>query len=102
MKQSELLDTLTNVQKTNTTNKPLFEREQLPGSPFWLIGNSEQGYNITMGKYKITQEPFKAETIPDALILAYRWLDNNQWDVVLTIALCAITDIENQKSKRKI
>jgi hypothetical protein len=88
MKQNELLATQMNVAETPTNSKPLFHKEQIENSPFWIIGNEEKGFNITMGKYKITQEP--QSTPLDALI----WLEENKWDVILTVALCAYTDMK--------
>lgn len=105
MKQSELLDTQMNAensQPSNSQSGKLLEREQLPNTPFWLImDNEKHEANITMGKYKITHEPLKAEHMADAFTLAYRYLDTNKWDVVLTMALCATTDILYNTKKNK-
>jgi protein-disulfide isomerase-like protein with CxxC motif len=87
MKQTELLTTQLNAEETKADSKTLYKREQIENSPFWIIGNKEKGYNITMGKYKITQEPLPSEL--DARI----WLEEHKWDVTLTIALCAYTDM---------
>jgi hypothetical protein len=96
MKQQELLQQQTGAEKQNTPSKPLYEREQIENSPFWIIGNEEEGFNITMGKYKITQEPVKTKL--DALL----WLEAHKWDVVLTVALCAYTDMKySQKDTNK-
>lgn len=95
MKNQELLRLQTGAEESNTPSKPLYEREQIENSPFWIIGNEEEGYNITMGKYKITQEPLKTKL--DAII----WLEKHKWDVVLTVALCAITDINYMTEKQK-
>lgn len=88
MKQQELLHIQTNAEETNTDSKPLWDREQIENSPFWIVGNKEQGYNITMGRYKITHE-----TLPTPLD-ARLWLEKNKWDVILTVALCAYTDMK--------
>lgn len=85
-----------------TTSTPNWEREQLQNTPFWIVGNNEQGYNIIMGKWKITQEPIfpnpeALNHIESIIYEAERWLYNNQWNVTLSMIICAITDTNNQK-----
>lgn len=98
MNQQELLSTQNSADQTHTnkqdSSKPIHERVQLPGTPFWIVGNQETGYHLTMGKYKLTQEPFK--TKDDVQI----WLLENQWNVTLSVALCAASDINEQEYKK--
>lgn len=121
MKQQELLRTQTGAEENQSkesspSNQPLYERYQIPSSPLWIVGNKEQGYNITMGKYKITQTELREDWLTTAtawmkeeeynreakiIHAAEVWLTMHQWDVVLTIALCAITDINGQKDTNK-
>lgn len=91
MTQREILADLTETEVK--PSKPLFEREQIPNTPFWIIGNPEVGYHITMGRYKITYSEMHADDIIQAMTIAKGWLENNKWDVILTVALCAITDV---------
>lgn len=96
MKQHELLATQNNIEKKNTSNNDSsnYTRQQLNGTPFWIIGNEEEGYKLTMGKYKISNTMATPEDIET-------WMITHQWDVVLSIALCAYTDLENQKNTKK-
>lgn len=82
-------------------SKPLYEREQIINSPFWVIGNPDEGYHITMGKYKITLEALPGTCLQDGVIMAIKYLDDHKWDVTLTIALCAITDVTYKDDFKK-
>lgn len=104
---SELLQLQTNAEKTNTNkdSSPLIEREQIPNTPFWIIGNKDDGYHIIMGKYRITNEILDLTRYLEhgngepeihlALTEAQTWLENNQWNVILSMALIAITETPN-------
>jgi hypothetical protein len=85
----------------HTDNKPLWDRKAIENTPFWLIGNTDQGYNITMGKYKLTQNAILGDNIDQAMQEANAWLEQNKWDVILTICLCAITDVTYKDEKKK-
>lgn len=103
MKHQELLNIQTNADETNADNKKLISREQIPNSPFWMIYYPEEKQlQITMGKYLITPAPIEAEDIITAINKAQYHLENNKWDIMLTVALCAITDILSQRDKNKI
>lgn len=95
MTQQELLATQNNIDEknTNNNNSSNYTRQQLDGTPFWIIGNNEEGYKLTMGKYKISNTMATPEEVET-------WLLIHQWDVVLSVALCAYTDLENQKNTK--
>jgi hypothetical protein len=91
MKQQELLQEQTGGENDHTKQQSgkLWDREQIEHSPFWIVGNKEQGYHITMGKYRLTLENEPLPTALDARI----WLETHKWDVILSVALCAYTDM---------
>lgn len=93
MTQKEKLETLTGEKFPDPTPQEQ-QRIQIPGTPFWAIGNKEKGYNLIMGKYKLT-----SETITD-LEKLNQWLIDNQWKVTLSMIICATTDIINNQNKQ--
>lgn len=44
-----------NAKEPIKQNSPLIEKYQIPGSPYWIIGEIEKGYNLRFGKYKFTE-----------------------------------------------
>lgn len=96
MKQQELLNIQNNVEETNPHKQnSIWDREQLKNTPFWVVGNPEIGYKITMGKYSIIDgEPIQAKDLLSAILIAEGYLQEHLWDVVLSIALIAYTDIK--------
>lgn len=93
-KHSELLHTQDNTEENHTNNSnSIYERRQLKNTPFWIIGDQEQGYNLIMGKWKLTTEPHK--TIEDLR----EWMIKNKWNIILSMIICATQDIHDQNSK---
>lgn len=80
-----------------TTSTPNWEREQIPGTPFWIVGNNDKGYNIIMGKWKLTQEEIYNDVQAPLQQLAHHWLQNNTYNTILSMIICVTTDIEKQK-----
>lgn len=102
MKHQELLNTQTNVEETNPNKEhSIWDREQLPNTPFWVVGNNEQGYKITMGKYAIREELIQAKDILSATLIAEGWIQEHIFDVMLSISLIAYTDIKYRKEGQK-
>lgn len=66
---------LTNAEKTNTDNRKLLTYEPIAGTPFYVTGSSEQGYILTVGKYRVT-EP--VDTIEEAISK----LDTEIWLII--------------------
>ena len=56
MTQKEILESLTGEKMPDPTPQDNY-RKLLPNTPFWVIGGPENGYNIIMGKWKLTKEP---------------------------------------------
>ena len=90
MTQKEKLENLTG-EKMPEPGEPLIVKEQIAGTPFWAIGQ-ETGWNLIMGKYRINKEPL----ISYQHVLEY--LDQNHWDITLSIIIAVTTDIINNKT----
>lgn len=80
-----------NLKNGVTTSTPNWEREQIPGTPFWIIGNEEQGYNVIMGKWKLSPTTLTSKN------KCRLWLQQEQWSTILSMIICVTTDINNQK-----
>ncbi|AXH77765.1 MAG: hypothetical protein [Microviridae sp.] len=78
--------------KENSSTE-LFEREQIKGSPLWIIGNKEQGYFVVFMKYRITETSLPSKL--DCIL----WVEENKWDVILHIILI-VRDTENAKRRK--
>lgn len=96
MKQNEILQAQNN-QNDNSENTLLIEREQIDGSPFWAIGNKEEGYMLTFGKWQLT------EKLPGTLDVI-QYLEANKYDIILKMILCIIdpATIKNQQIIKNI
>lgn len=55
------------------SNTQLLTREPIKNTPFTIVGNEEQGYIITMGKYKLS-EPYKTNILADLAIKRSDWM----------------------------
>lgn len=87
--QQELLQSQTSAEKTNGNNpNSNWSREQIEKTPFWVIGNEEQGYNLIMGKWKLTIEPFKTKNE------LKKWMNSNHWNIILSMIICATEDMK--------
>lgn len=101
----ELLQEQTTADQTDNSNlkngsdNKNWTRLQIDGTPFWVIGNDQEGYNIIMGKWKLTNEPINCYQFNDGPIIeqALTWLDENKWNTILSMIICVTTDIEKQK-----
>lgn len=86
-KQRELLATQTTAENNHKENSPLIERQQIENTPFWIIGNKETGYNLVMGKWKLTTQPHKTKND------LKKWMNKNHWNLTLTMIICATNDL---------
>lgn len=98
MEQKDLLQQQTGNIQPDTPNEPLIEREQLEGTPFWMIKIQDQ-YNLIMGKYKLTDVPLKdKEEI-------FSYLQTNMYNIITRIvAIIAnnmITDYMKDEKETK-
>lgn len=91
MTQREKLEALTGEKMPEPT-KQEYHREQLEGTPFWMIQNKE-GWHLIMGKYRINNAPF--ETSVDLLT----WMKTEQWNITLSIIIAVTTDLLNKQNQ---
>lgn len=66
-----------NNSKFTTTN------ELLPNTPFRIVGNTEHGYALTIGEYRLTQ-PTKTA------LESIQKLDTHQWEIIANMILVLI------------
>lgn len=76
-KQEEQSNGHTSTEIDNKENSPLIEREKIPNTPFWIVGNEERGYKLTWGKYTFMDEP--AKTMEDT----YEWYVTHMWEITM-------------------
>ncbi|AXH73228.1 MAG: hypothetical protein [Microviridae sp.] len=92
-KMSEQLHTQLNTNETIKENSlPLIEREQIPGTPYWIIGNEEQGYFLQFGKYKLTENYSEKEYVKKHLI-------DNQFNIMLQTCLAVVNEAQQNTEK---
>lgn len=114
MKQAERLQ-----EQMRAENRPISEKSgerytriPIPETPFWIIGNNEEGYVITIQNYslcekRITQEDIKhytqhisnlLENTEQTLIhAAQTWLNIHQWEVICVLVLCMNDIVKKNK-----
>lgn len=89
---------------TGQNQKPegkLQYRETIPNTPLWLIGTPEKGYDIILGKWKLTTQPILKNINPeneDLIKLAHQHLNTLKWDYITKLAICIATDILQNKT----
>lgn len=98
--KKEQLHTQTNAgtqesHKENSSSEKLVEREQIGGTPYWVVGNKDQGYMVTFGKWQMTE---REETMEKAL----EYYEKNEVNVVLTTAIILIDERFNKGREEKI
>lgn len=73
----------------------LIEKNEIEGSPYWVIGNKEQGYYITFGKWRLSEAHKTAEE-------ALEWLDNNIRMVLVQTMVVLLEIHEEEKFQKAI
>ena len=94
--QSELLSTQTNVEESQNreVSSELLEREAVNGTPFWIVGNQDEGYFLAFNKYKLTHKKSKKAVLDE--------LNFEMWNIVskLVILLMEIkAESDNKEAK---
>lgn len=83
---------------SNSDSSSLIEREAIANTPFTLIKKEEQGWFISWGNYKLTEnQPTKEE--------AASLLDSNLWDIIAVYTIAVVTQMETvreQEMKKRI
>lgn len=70
-------------------NTELIHKEEIPQTPFWIIGNQEKGYFLAMGNHKLCDTQKTIEQVKD-------YYDNHQWELTMQMAFIVFTDMLNQ------
>lgn len=91
--QSELLNTqgIAGDDQNKENSGELLERHEVPGSPFTIVGNKEQGYFLTMGKYRLTD----AYQDVDGVIWG---LENEKWEIIFNLIITLIKSTEELRN----
>lgn len=90
--QKEILENLTGEKMPEPTPQEYY-REQLEGTPFWII-QDKTGYNLIMGKYRMNNTPIG--TLEDL----HEWMEENKWNIQMSIAICVVTDMLANQNKQ--
>lgn len=95
--QAELLASQTNANEPDNSNSSneIHHREQVPNTPFWIIGNETKGYILVMGKHKLTE----TKQTPDAV---KKLLKNDLYNIMLKMMIAifeTISQINNENNK---
>lgn len=95
--QQDILHTQTNIeeeQNNSNSSTEIIQREKIINTPFEIVGNTENGYFIAMGKYKITENK---QSIEDAK----KTLNTEQWiiitNMIILIAAETYKGMENKE-----
>ena len=99
MTQKERLEILTGEKMPEPT-EPLQYRKLLPNTPIWIIGEHENGYNLILGKWKLTKEPICKGILDYDLLenMCHKHLDTFKWDYITSMIIAISTDILTPKA----
>lgn len=61
-------------------------RDPIQNSPFWVVGDKEQGYFLIMGRWRISEIYTTKEKAIGAL-------ETDKWNIILRITGCMCEDI---------
>lgn len=93
MKPTEILAATTGTEdEIKEKPKQLITHKDIEGSPFKIV-TRETGSMIVMGKYQISPEMEEEEIAI--------WMMENEWNIIVTIALIAAEDIVKESEIRR-
>lgn len=73
--QEELLKLQTSAENTHNKNSHLIVREEIPNTPFVMVGNDTVGYMLTLGQYNLTEfQPSMSDVVE-------HW-EKNKWIII--------------------
>lgn len=81
-----------NKEQSSEELHQLVERIPITGTPFHTVGNKEQGYFLTLGKYRVSDE-FKTKEDLETYIHNEN-IQNHSWDLIMHLIF---TILEYQK-----
>lgn len=97
-KHTQLLSIQNSVEETPKSNSN-YERKKIENTPFWIIGDPDNGYNLIMGKWKLTPQTHKTK------YELMQWMNKNKYNLILSMIICAtqdIHDLNNENSTTEI
>lgn len=71
----------------------LSQQIKIPGTPFKIVGNQENGFFLALGQYKISENKDTPEEVQDLLIL-------DQWNIIVNVC-STIFAIDKQIDKER-
>lgn len=88
----ELNDTLnlSEEDRNKQHSTETLERRQILGTPFWTVGNEEQGYCICLGKFRISEIHKNGWEAEEAL-------EKEKWSIILNSIAVMLENYQNQK-----
>lgn len=95
--QREPFTSQSGAETENSKNSPLMIREQIPNTPFYIVGTQETGYWITWGKFRFNEELIPDDPALDLADIAQEWILNHQWEITLHLIAIAMAANENAK-----
>lgn len=88
-----------NAEENNNSNsgeiKKLVEREQVEDTPFWIVGNKEIGYCLTLGKWKISEYMETMEAVLE-------YIEKENWKLILTLIGVVIEDMTSDEIRKEM
>lgn len=90
MTQAQLLEQTTGEKQIKTQN--LLEQIKVPETAFTIVGNKQEGYMVTLGKYKLT--PLQ-KTIKQCQLL----IDKRDYSLLFAMIGVALEEFKNQELK---
>lgn len=87
--QEELSKLPTNADENHNSN---FHSEPLDNTPFRIIGNSEVGYFLTMGKYRLTEHYNTVDEVIETI-------NREQWLIISRMISCFFHKHDSEEAK---
>lgn len=90
--QQDLLNTQLNVEENlhnskSNTDELQMVRDNIPGTPFYIVGNNDKGYFLTFAKWRLTDNMKSTEKV-------LNYVNENYYDVTLKMVLCVTGEIK--------
>lgn len=73
-------------------NTELIEKHQIENTPFWILGNKDDGYFLAMGKHRLCDLQKTKEQVQD-------YYNQHQWELIMQVAMIVFTDLYTEQNK---
>ena len=81
-----------NQNNSNSTSEEQFRNEQIPNTPYRLIGNKSKGYVLAIGTYIITQPKPTPDEAEDEL-------NSNTWNIIFNTIILLNNLLKNETNQ---